>query len=382
MKYQKLYISGRLRMNKEKISGLQLFYLMAGYVLGTAIILGLGADVKQDAWIFIIIGMLSSVLLMVVYTQLTFYYPGDTLAQMMPKIIGKILSYPVILLYIAHFTYSAARACRELGDLIVTTILTETPIFVVIGSFMVLVIYCLRGGVETLGRMAEIVFPIYFFSLMLIWLLLLSVETFDLRNLTPVLGNGVMHVLKKAVPAAINFPFGETIVIMMFFPFLSNKKNIRKIGLSTLLIGGSLLTVNSIMMISTLGPEIYSKDLFSLLAATQMVSVADFLERFDALVILMMVAGVFFKVGGFTLGASIAISHLFNLKQTRSVILGLGLIITPLSLISASSYVEHLEIGFKLYVPYLHTFLQIILPILLLGIAVIRKKLGLVYPQK
>jgi spore germination protein KB len=50
------------------------------------------------------------------------------------------------------------------------------------------------------------------------------------------------------------------------------------------------------MMISVLGPEIYSKDIFSLLVATQMVSVADFLERFDALVILMMVAGVFFKV--------------------------------------------------------------------------------------
>ena len=81
------------------------------------------------------------------------------------------------------------------------------------------------------------------------------------------------------------------------------------------------------------------------------------------------------------MGASIAISHLFNLRQTRSVILGLGLIITPLSLISASSYVEHLEIGFKLYVPYLHTLLQIILPILLLGIAVIRKK-WVVYQQK
>ena len=150
---------------------------------------------------------------------------------------------------------------------------------------MVLMIYCLRGGVESLGRMAEIIFPIYFFfffffSLMLIWFLLLSVEPFDIKNLTPVFGNGV-----------------------------------------------------------------------------------------------------FFKVGGFIFGASIVISQLFKLKQTRSVTLALGLIITPLSLISSSSYVEHLEIGFKLYVPYVHTFLQIILPILLLGIALIRKKLRHGYQQ-
>jgi spore germination protein KB len=363
-------------MNKEKISSLQLFYIMAGYVLGTAMVLGLGANVKQDAWLFIIFGMLCSLILMAVYTQLSAYYPGETLVQMLPKIIGKYLSYPVIMLYIMHFTYSAARAGRELGDLIVTTILAETPIFVVIGSFMMLMIYCLRGGVETFGRMAEIVFPIYIFSLMLIWILLLTVEQFDVKNLTPILGNGVKLVLKEAIPNAINFPFGETIVVMMFFPFLNNNQNVRKIGMSFILVGGLLLTVNAMMMVAVLGPEIYRKDIFTLLAATQMVSVADFLERFDALVILMMVAGVFFKVGGFAFAAAVAISQLFKLKQTRSVLLALGTIITSLSLISATSYVEHLEFGFKLFLPYVHTLLQIIVPILLLCIAMVRKKFG------
>ncbi|PLS02416.1 GerAB/ArcD/ProY family transporter [Neobacillus cucumis] len=361
-------------MNKEKISSLQLFYLMTGYVLGTAIILGLGAEVKQDAWLFILIGIVGGLVLMAVFSQLSTYYPGDTLVQMLPKIIGKYLSYPVGLLYIFHFTYSAARACRELGDLIVTTILSETPIIVVIGSFMVLMIYCLRGGVETLGRMAEIVFPIYIFALILIWILLFSITEFNLKNLTPILGNGLKPLLKSAIPTAINFPFGETMVILMLFPFLNKNGRQRKIGMLSILVGGLLLIVNSIMMISVLGPEIYSRDLFTLLAATQMVSIADFLERFDALVILMMVTGVFFKMGGFTLGAAVGISQLFKLKQTRSVVLALGTIIPPLSLISASSYVEHLEFGFKFYVPYVHTILQIIIPVILLFIAFIKKK--------
>jgi spore germination protein KB len=363
-------------MNTEKISGLQLFYLMAGYVLGTAIILGLGLNSKQDAWIFILIGLSGSLILMAIFTQLALYYPGDSLVGMLPKIIGKFLSYPVSLLYIFHFTYSAARASRELGHLIVTTILSETPIFVVIASFMVLMIYCLRGGVETLGRMAEIVFPIYIFSLILIWFLLFNVDQFDIRNLTPILGNGLKPVMKEAVPVAINFPFGETIVILMLIPYLSNKKDARRIGMSIILVGGLLLVVNSIMMISVLGPEIYSRDIFSLLAATQMVSVADFLERFDALVILMMVAGVFFKVGAFTFAAAVGISQLLRLKQTRSVVLGLGSIIPPLSLVTASSFVEHIEFGFNFYVTYVHAVLQIILPSLFLCIAFIRKKLG------
>ncbi|WHY00564.1 endospore germination permease [Neobacillus sp. DY30] len=362
-------------MKTENISGLQLFYLMTGYVLGTAIILGLGLETKQDAWIFILVGMSGSLVIVAVFTQLAIYYPGDSLVELLPKVIGKFLSYPVILLYISHFTYSAARASRELGDLIVTTILSETPILVVIASFMVLMIYCLRGGVETFARMAEIVFPVYIFSLILIWILLLSVDQFSIKNLTPILGMGVTPVLKAAIPNAINFPFGETVAIMMLFPFLNNKRYTRRIGMSMILIGGLLLTVNSIMMISVLGPEFYSRDVFSLLAATQMVSVADFLERFDALVILMMVAGVFFKVGVFTFAAAVGISQLMKLKQYRSVLLGLGTIIPPLALVSASSYVEHIEFGFKFYVPYVHTILQIILPILFLCIAFIQKKL-------
>lgn len=361
-------------MNIEKISGIQLFYIMSGYILGTAIILGLGQEVKQDAWIFITFGMMGGLILMAVYTKLAIYYPSDSLVQMLPKIMGKFLSYPIILLFILHFTYSSARACRELGALIITTILNETPIIVVIGSFMLLMIYCLRGGVESFGRLVEIVFPIYIFSLLLIWILLLTVDHFNVKNLTPIFGQGVKPVVMKALPMAINFPFGESIVIMMFFPFLSNKQHIRKVGMFSMILGGILLIVNSIMMISVVGPEIYSLDAFTLLSATQMVSVADFLERFDALVILMMVLGVFFKAGAFFFGAAVGISQLFRLKQSRSVLLGLGTIIAPLSLVSASSYVKHLEFGFEYYVPYFLTFLQIVMPIALLCIAFIRKK--------
>ncbi|KKI92423.1 spore gernimation protein KB [Bacillus sp. SA1-12] len=361
-------------MNKVKIGNIQMFYIMVGYVLGTAIILGLGLKVKQDAWIFILIGTLGGMFLMTIYTKLSAFYPNDSLVQMMPKIIGKFLSYPIIFLYIFHFTYSAARACRELGDLLASTILVETPQIVIIGSFMVLIIYCLRGGIEPFFRMGEVVFPVYIFALILIWILLLSVKGNDVTNLTPILANGVNPVLKEAVPAAINFPFGETIVFMMFFPFLNDKYKLKKIGIFAVLFGGILLTVNSIMIILVLGPEIYSQNIFAFLTATRMVSIADFLERFDVLVILMMVAGVFFKTGGFMFGAAIGIANVFNLKQTRSVILGLGTIITSLSLLSATSYMEHLNIGSMFFVPYVHTFLQIIVPILLLCIAFIRKR--------
>ncbi|MBD1382507.1 GerAB/ArcD/ProY family transporter [Metabacillus arenae] len=364
-------------MKQTKISGLQLLYVMVGYQLGTAMILGIGPQAKQDAWAVVVIGMFSGLILMGVYVKLAAHYPDDTLVQIIPRIIGKYLSYPIIIMYIFHFTYSAARACRELGDLLTSSILISTPNVVVIGFFMVLMLYCLHGGVETFGRMGELVFPVYIFSLIVIWILLLTIEQFDFNNLSPILGNGVKPVLQEAFPQNINFPFGETIIFMMFFPFLKSKGKVMQLSMTGILIGGMLLTVNSIMMISTLGPEIYKKEFFLLLSAARMVSIADFLERFDALVILLMVTGVFLKVGGFTFGAAVAITQLFKLTSPIVILLPLFTIITPLALISGTSYVEHLEIGTKIFVPYFHTVLQIIIPVLLLCIAFIRKKFNL-----
>jgi spore germination protein KB len=366
-------------MNLEKISGLQLFYIMIGFEIGNAVIFATGAVAKQDAWIAVLIAMLCGLILMGVYTKLNAYYPNDTIVQMLPKIIGKTLSFPVILLYILYFIYLASTACRDFGELITSTILTETPMIVVIACFMALMVYTLRGGIEVFGRMGEAVFPVYILVMVGMWILMaVSLDQFDLRRLTPVLGEGIQPVVDAVFPypspSILAFPFGETILMTMFFPFLNPKSSAKKVGMSVILVGGILLTINCIVMISVLGPDIYKEEFFPLLSAARMVSIADFLERFDSLIILMMVAGVFFKVGGWTLGASIAISQLFKLKSNESVLLSLGAIITPFSIIHASNFIQHLETGIHFIDPYLHIPLQIVIPTLLLGIAFLRKR--------
>lgn len=366
-------------MKLEQISGLQLFYIMIGFEIGNTVIFATGADAKQDAWLAILIAMFGGLILMWVYVKLFQYYPGDTLVQMIPKIIGRYLAYPLILIYILYFIYLASTACRDFGELIVSTILSETPLVVVIGCFMVLMIYSLRGGAEVFGRMGEMVFPVYILVMAAMWLLMgISLDQFDLKRLTPVLGEGIKPVLDAVFPypspSILVFPFGETILITMFFPFLNKKSNAKKIGMAVILVGGILLTVNAIVMISVLGPDIFKEEYFPLLSAARMVSIADFLERFDSLIILMMVAGVFFKVGGWTFGASIAIAQLFKLKSRESILLSLGVIITPFSIIHATNFVQFLENGKNFLGPYLNVPLQIVIPVLLLGIASLRKK--------
>jgi spore germination protein KB len=239
---------------------------------------------------------------------------------------------------------------------------------------MVLMIYCLRGGIETFGRMGEAVFPLFMFSLGIIWILLLTVKSFNISNLTPILGNGLKPVLTEVFPSVTMFPFGETVTIMMFFPFLNKKKNAGKAGFAVILIGGILLTINSVLILSVLGPEIIQEVQFPLLSATRLVSIADFLERFDAIIILMMVAGVFFKVGIYTYSAALGLSQLIKVNTMKSILLGLGTIITPISLLMGNNSVSFFEFGLGFFNNKVQPIMQFLIPLVLLCIGFIRKK--------
>ncbi|MFC5650948.1 GerAB/ArcD/ProY family transporter [Paenibacillus solisilvae] len=145
------------------------------------------------------------------------------------------------------------------------SILTETPMVVVIGCFMVLMIYSLRGGTEVFGLMGEMVFPIYILLMVAMWILMtISIDQFDLKRLSPVLGDGIKPLLNAVFPypspSILAFPFGETVLITMFFPYLNKTSNPKKVGMAVILIGGILLEINCMVMISVLGPDIYKQE--------------------------------------------------------------------------------------------------------------------------
>ncbi|MFC7392063.1 GerAB/ArcD/ProY family transporter [Scopulibacillus cellulosilyticus] len=363
-------------MEKEKISAFQLFCIMMCFEVGTTVLFGLGADAKQDGWLSILLSMLSGLILMWVYIKLSNLYPYDTLTQMIPKIVGKIIGIPLVVIYISYFIYSAARACRDFSNLIKGTILTETPVIIIIGSFLILLIYCLRGGIEVFGRMGELIFPIYMLALILTWILMFGSQLIHLKQLTPVLAGGIRPVLNSAFPLIVTFPFGEQILIMMLLPALNNKKKIKKVGMLVILIGGILLTLNTIINLSILGPNLFGDVNYPLFTAARMVSIADFIQNIDAVIILMMIAGVFFKMGVWMYAAAAGTSQLFGLTNHHSILIPLGTLITSLSIVIASNAPEHLEIGFKYFAPYFLIPLEIVIPILLLVIACIRKKLS------
>lgn len=373
-----LYLNNRYRgeryMIQEKIGFIQLFYIMLTFEIGSAVIFGLGAEAKQDAWLVILVSMFCGLILMWMYTKLFEYHPGDTLIQMIPQIVGKFIGYPLITIYILYFIYIASRVTRDFGELIAGTLLPKTPMIIVMGGLMVVIVYCLYGGVEVFGRTGEVFFPALLLISVITWIIIYSSQIAHIQHLTPVLEKGIVSVWKAAFPLTITFPFGEMVVFMMFWPALQDQKKVKQLGMTVVLASGILLTINMINIISVIGPDWISKETYPLLAAVRLSHVGNFIERIDAVVTITMMVGVFFKVGSFLYGAALGTAQLFKMKSYRSMIVLFGVSIVPLSLMIADNYMEHIEIGLKKVPLFLHIPLQIVIPALLLVIAAIRKR--------
>jgi len=360
-------------MEKAKISSKQLFSLIVLFELGSAVVVGLGMDAKQDAWLAILLGMFAGLALFLVYGYLFCKYPTLLLTQYTEKILGKYIGRTLAFFYTLYFIYIASRVLRDFGDLIITAIFSQTPLIVVNLLIILVIGYGCYLGIEVLGRTAEIFFIVIMMLGILFMFFVFASNLPKIENLQPVLEEGLKPVLKTAFPLTLTFPFGEMIVFTMLLPYMNKPQQCIRTGLEAMILSGLLLSFTIVINISVLGAHSAANTPFPLLMTIKKVNVADFIQRLDPIALLALIIGGFFKITIFSYAAVIGLSDLFKVKQYQKLIPPICIVTLIASIKIASNFTEHIDIGLNEVPFYLHIPFQIGIPLLLLIITLIRK---------
>lgn len=144
-------------MEKVRISPNQLLYLIILFELGSAIVIGYGMEAKQDAWLATLIAMGAGIgLFYFVYRPIFKMYPDMPLTAILEKTFGKFLGKLLVAAYVWYFAYLTSRVLRDFGDLLLTAFLAETPLSIVIGFMLLVVMYATYLGIQTIAKSAEI----------------------------------------------------------------------------------------------------------------------------------------------------------------------------------------------------------------------------------
>ncbi|MBB5355264.1 spore germination protein KB [Anoxybacillus mongoliensis] len=359
-------------MERARISARQLFMLAILFEHGSAMVIPLGVDAKQDVWLAILCGMVFGGGLLFVYYRLFTYYPNLPFTSYSQRIVGSFFGKVLALIYVLYFLYISARVLRDFGELLLTFAYPETPLFILNAVMMLTVMYAVYKGIEVIARASQLFFFSLYWILMLGFVLIIIAGEIDVRRLQPILEEGWSHIFHVVFTQTLYVPFGELVVFTMIFPYLQREEKVWKAGFLALLLSGINLAMIMGMNVAVLGADIVSRSTFPLLNTIQEIRVANFLERLDVLFMIALIVGGFFKVGVFFYAGVIGVADLFALKEYQRLVYPLGISVLFLSLAIASNFAEHIKEGLRIVTIYMHVPLQMIIPIFLLLIAMVK----------
>ncbi len=360
-------------LDNGKINSLQ-FAIFVGLITVGDSILVLptipAIEAKQDAWLSGILGLAIGLMVVLLHSTVGRLEPNMTLVQFNEKILGKWFGTVASLLFVSYPILTSAATLREIGDFMTTHVMPETPIQAIIILFLGITIMGTRLGLEPMARAAEMLFPLVL--LLFLGFVVLLLPEAKLEKMLPVLEGGVKPVLRGSLPV-IAFPFLESIVFLMILPYVNEPAKIRKSFLLGALIGGIVLNVTILLTIVVLGPDLAARHIYPSYALARKISVGRFLERVEAIIMVIWVITTYFKVTFYFYAANFGLAQLLKLKEYRMLTLPLGMILVVMALVVAPNitYYNHTIAS---YWPYYDFTYGLLFPLVLLGVYAVRKR--------
>lgn len=278
---------------KYGLSDSQWFAVLLCVILGSGILTLprlVAAEAGRDGWLSILVAGAGTLLLAALIYLLCERFPAKTLPEMSTTILGKPLGILVSVVYALYtFAFSGA-VLRVFLELVKTWIFLWTPTPVIMLAFLMPVVFICRMGAVSLSRLTEI---ISLMTLIIILLWLVPTREFSLLNLRPVGAEGIMAILRGAEKASFSFLGFE--VMLIFFPFIVNRKKALRVTLLALIFITLLYVGNVVLILGVRGVEYTMLQKWPLATYLRVGRLA-LVQRVDALVFFFWTAQIIGEV--------------------------------------------------------------------------------------
>jgi len=324
---------------------------------------------NQDIWISELIGLPIQLLLAIPIYMLYKRFPNQSIIQYSQTIFGKAGKL-IGLLFVWFFIHFTLITLGQFNMFITTAVMPETPVLFFTISMLIFCAYAVSKGIKVLGRLSEIISVLLMISIISIVIIL--IKDMNLKELTPVLEKGLYPVANGGFTVATRTV--EVLGLAMVLPELNNAKKAKSvftIGYSLIILFFIIITITVLVVF---GADEAKSRTFPFFSVVRLISFSDIIERIDSVHMGIWVLGVFIKVSFYYYLAVLGLSQVFIFKDYKPLIIPVGALIVPLSIVIAPGIVELREFtSYKIF-PWYSLLFIFILPIILLLIALVRKK--------
>lgn len=325
-------------LERGKISAFQMGILIYPTILATAILLVPGITAKyaqQDMWISPIWASLMGYLTVYIACRLHKLYPKKTIIQYSQQILGFLPGKIIGLIFLFFYLYGCGIIVRQYGEFVVGVFLKQTPLILVMGSLMLACACAVRAGVEILGRTAEMIVPILILFIILVLILLLP--DVEVKHILPIMDKGILPSLRGAIIPQTWF--NELFLITFLLPFLMDQEKAFKWGMISVHAVMLTMVATNLVVLMIFG-RITDRLLYPVMDAVRYISIADFLEHLEVIIMAIWVAGVFVKLCLIYYALALGTAQWLNLSDYRPIVFPLGILAVTFGIWSASNLAE------------------------------------------
>lgn len=356
-------------VEKGKISAAQLALLIYSEAAYDGILFMpkiTGKEAGRDLWLSPIWAHLVGLIFVLAMIWLSRKFPRETIIQYSGRLLGPWLGKAAGLAIIFYGVDLTSVILREYADFISVVFLQKTPVVIAMGGIILLASYAARGGVEVLGRLAQLFLPMTIFVFGI--LILFSIPEWDVNKIRPIMGKGIAPSVKGAI-IPLSW-FSGYILLGLYFPFVSNQRKIKISILATWF--GLLVTLSVSGLVSVFLFSDHASTLnYPFIEVVRYIGIGKFFQHIDALLLLVWLPGTFVQLTTYMYAAALGTAQWLGLKQYRSLVFPIGLLIVVMGMWGNSSVDK-----FETYLGTSHVvldFFYMLLGLFLIAVAWLRR---------
>lgn len=310
-----------MTIEKGKISGLQLIFLLTGLIQGSILLIAYIVQLaKQDSLLVVFAGFVVTIPFAFIFGSLARRFPGMNLVQINDAVFGAYLGKAVSILYFCYFFMVLSFNWRVLGDFYVTFIMPDTPLNFFLVVFPLACAYAVWKGIEVIARISHLTVVIAFIIIISTFLLLLPNMNFS--NFLPFFELPFGNFLQGThIIAAI--PFGEIFVFLTFAAALKNPEHTVKNTIIGLTLGAISFFLISIRNTAVLGSTeaILNSPSFQ---SARLIDIGNLFTRMDILISIGQTVALFLKSSLFYYATVATLAQLLRLRNYMPLLLPVG----------------------------------------------------------
>ena len=356
------------QLERGKISGSELVYLLVSYLIGSSIIITPGRSAQQDAWITILIGAAGGGALALIFTTLARRFPGKTIVEILDTVFGPYIGKAVAASFIWYSFHLGSLVIRNFTDFFTTVVMPETPDLVFATLLVLVSAFAVGNGLEVIARCSLVLLPLTIGLILITFLL--QLDQLDFKNFLPILETPWSQLL-KSVHAVSVFPFGEAVIFSMVLPFLNQPQAGRGKTLLGILLAALFIDLMALRSIGALGAT-RGMATYPSLEAVKLINVPFLNIRLEIIVVVNFLTMGFLKIALLHYSTVLGLGQIFKFHSMRPLIVPVGIWLALISLINYSSAIENFEFVELAYPIYALPF-QLVIPLVTLIVALIRK---------